>query len=78
MGQRTGSQANVEARASHGQKEDKSDHKETANLLDPEDDVKKSQTYFEFFDEEMLKDFLNNREKPYDGILQKFIEPDST
>ena len=32
---------------------------------------------FEFFDEAMLRDFLESRKKPFDGILQKFIEPDA-
>jgi hypothetical protein len=34
-------------------------------------------SYFEFFDKKMLQDFLTKRDKPYDGILQKFIEPDT-
>ena len=35
------------------------------------------QTYFEFLDEKMFKEFLYDRVKPYDGILQKFIDPDT-
>ena len=35
------------------------------------------QTYFEFLDEKMFMHFLYERDKPYDGILQKFIDPDT-
>ena len=48
-----------------------------ANYQEQEHDDPRRQTVFEFFDEAMLRDFLESRKKPFDGILQKFIEPDA-
>ncbi len=33
------------------------------------------ETVYELLDKDKFIDFLKNRPKPYDGILQKFIEP---
>lgn len=30
---------------------------------------------YELLDKEKFLDFLHNRGKPYDGILQKFVDP---
>jgi hypothetical protein len=58
---------------------DKTEHDELHNRFrsDPtkafteNDKSKKSsdKTYFEFFDQKMLKHFLYERDKPYDGVL---------
>ena len=41
----------------------------------PQGKRRKKQTVYELLDREKFIDFIYNRPKPYDGILQKFIEP---
>ena len=44
---------------------------------DPEkqEEVNKSTAFFEYFDTDAFRDFLYKREKPDDGVLQKFVHP---
>lgn len=44
---------------------------------DGDDDRYKDLSYFEFMDKAKFVEFLYDRQKPYGGILQKFIEPNT-